>query len=92
LTSKQRVVLALFIESGSINQIAGKTKLSREEVLYQLMNIGRALAYYEIMDCSIFPQPLGNKKDYLKGWNDFRKRLIKEVRNGKIKKINEETE
>lgn len=91
LTAKQRVVLALFVEGHGISELAGKTKLTREEVLYQLLHIGRALAYYELLECSILPEPQENTSVYLEGWNDFRKKILEEVKNGKLKEINKKT-
>ena len=92
LTSKQRVILTLFSEGKSINELAGETKLSREEILFQLVYIGRSLAYYEIAECEVLPNLTKAKSsEYLLGWNTFKQTLSEVVRNGKIKSNNKET-
>lgn len=85
LTSKQKVLLSLFTENSGITELAHKTKLSRDEILFQLMVIGRCLAYFEIMECDVVPSIAKRKsKEYLQGWLAFKKTLLKVVKNEKI--------
>ncbi|KKN82754.1 hypothetical protein LCGC14_0305780 [marine sediment metagenome] len=86
LTAKQYKILKAYLYNYGINEMVKKLKVvKRDELILQLIYIGKKLAIYELIYCKIYPNLSKLDKKYMAGFNDFREKLIKEIKYEQLK-------
>ena len=83
LSKKQRILLKCILANYTIQDIAVYTKFSRSIIMNELVDLGRVLATYQLVECQIFPENISST-DYLKGWIDCKK-FIRRLIHDKLK-------
>lgn len=74
LTNKEAKLLKCMLANYTIQDIAVATGHSRPDVMGKLIDLGRALEAFHLVEECIFPKEVPSA-DYLRGWNDLKKRI-----------------
>jgi|GEM_PF-3052385 len=74
LTKKQILLLKCISSNLTIQEMVKVTKYTRKDIILHLMNLGRNLATYDMVENRCFPDKIPSS-DYLKGWNDLKHQI-----------------
>jgi len=74
LTKKQVLLLKCISANLTIQEMVKVTKYTRKDIILHLMNLGRNLATYDMVENRCFPDKIPSS-DYLKGWNDLKHQI-----------------
>lgn len=67
LTEQQQVLLKCIMASYTLQDIAVYTQYPRSEIMSELMQVGRQLCVYDLLEHQVLPEDIPTA-DYLRGW------------------------
>ena len=79
LSKENLILLKCIMANYTIQDMAKHTGFSRNTIIYNLLDLGRYLFAYEILENKLFPLHNFNSANYLHGWKDCKntiRRLI----------------
>jgi len=79
LSKENTTLLKCIMANYTIQDMAKYTGFSRNRIIYNLLDLGRYLFAYEILENKLFPLHNFNSVNYLHGWKDCKntiRRLI----------------
>ncbi len=79
LTRKQLLLLKCISSKLTIQTMVKITEYSRHNIIVELMQLGRTLATYDMLENNCFPKRISSE-DYLDGWNDLKESIRKNSR------------
>jgi hypothetical protein len=82
LEEEEILLLKCMVANYTIQDLAVVTGYNRNYIMERLIDLGRALEAFRLVEEKIFPEDVPNV-DYLKGWNDCKK-YIRRTINGKL--------
>jgi len=74
LTKKQILLLKCISANATIQEMVKVTEYTRKDIIFHLMNLGRNLATYDMIENKCFPDNV-HSADYLQGWNDLKHQI-----------------
>jgi len=74
LTKKQLLLLKCISANATIQEMVKVTEYTRKDIIFHLMNLGRNLATYDMIENKCFPDNV-HSADYLQGWNDLKHQI-----------------
>jgi hypothetical protein len=88
LTEKQILLLKCYMANYNFLEMSkaiGKTYRKRDELIDALIDLGKALAVYNLLECDISPNIFGSEKskEYLKGFNDCKNQIWRLIKDDK---------